>query len=230
MPFYCIYIIYNQCFIFFLHIEHLFNPHLVQSFPVVHTRRINEIQNAVMNPHILSEGISAEVHHGGGRSGFQVDAFQGIDAIVDKEGVELLSGLVDQHFPLPAAVGFHFAVPFAVFVEGEGVTLQLVAGRIEDNRFVVDVGEDVELVVDGINRGINGLDEFGLDFVMAIVPPDATSSFVVLDVMEQFRFFVMAIEVSVIAQSRVEKMALSGDEDAVASGHDGGELVIKFIP
>ena len=103
-----------------------------------------------MNPHIFRKGIAAEVHHGGGRSGFQVDVFQGIDAIVNEEGIELFPCCIIHHFLLPAAVGHHLAVPFAVFVEGEWITLQFVADSIEDDGFVVGVGKEVELVVNGV--------------------------------------------------------------------------------
>ena len=122
---------------------------------MVDARRINEIQNAVVNPHILSKRIAAEVQNGGGRSSFQVDALQGIDAIVDEEGVEFLPCCVIQHFLFPAAVGHHLAIPFAVFVEGEGIALQFVADGIEDNGLMVGVGKEIELVVDGVNRVID---------------------------------------------------------------------------
>ena len=122
---------------------------------MVDARGINEIQNAIVNPHILSKGIAAEVHDGGGRSSFQIDALQGVDAIVDEEGVEFLPCCVIQHFLFPAAVEFHLAVPFAVFVEGEGIVLQFIADGIEDNGLMVGVGKEVELVVDGVNRVID---------------------------------------------------------------------------
>ena len=111
---------------------------------MVDARRINKIQNAVVNPHILSKGIATEVHHGGGRSGFQVDALQGVDAIVDEKGVEFLPSCVIQHFLFPAAVEFHLAVPFAVFVEGEGIALQFIAYCIKNNGLVVGVGKEIE--------------------------------------------------------------------------------------
>ena len=55
---------------------------------MVDARRINEIQNAVMYPHVLRKRIAAEVHHGGGRSGFQVDALQSVDTVGDEKSIK----------------------------------------------------------------------------------------------------------------------------------------------
>ena len=192
---------------------------------MIESRRINEIQHPIMNPHVLREGIAAEVHDGGGGAGLQVDALQGIDAVVDEKSVELFPCIVHQHLLLPATVGLHLAVPFAVFVEGERVTLQLVASGIENNGFVVDVGENIELVVDGINRGIDGLDE--CDLIASLPPPNAGDGIVILDVVEQFWFLVATEYVLVITQSCTEKMALPCDESAVSNGYNGGKLVKK---
>ena len=43
----------------------LFHPHLIQRLPFIHPRRVDEIQNPVVNAEVLREGVAAEVHHGG---------------------------------------------------------------------------------------------------------------------------------------------------------------------
>ena len=108
-----------------------------------------------MNPHVLRERVAAEVHDGGDGACLQVDAFEGVDAVVDEEGVELLPRRVMQHLLFPAAVRLHFAVPFAVFVESQGIPFHFVADGIKDDGLVVGVGKEVKFVVDGVNRIID---------------------------------------------------------------------------
>ena len=103
-----------------------------------------------MYPHVLCKGIAAEIHDGSDSTCFHVNALQGVDTIINEESVKLLSCQVKHHFLLPATVGFHFAIPFAIFVESEGVSLQFVAHGIEDDSLVVSVGKEVKLVVYGI--------------------------------------------------------------------------------
>ena len=90
---------------------------------MVGSRRIDEIQHAVVNPQVVGEGVAAEVHDGGDRAFLYVDTHESVEAVVDEEGVELFPSLVNQHILFPAAVGHHLAVPFADFVEGEGIAL-----------------------------------------------------------------------------------------------------------
>ena len=47
----------------------LLHPHLIQRLPFIHPRRVDEIQNPVVNAEVLREGIAAEVHHGGDGAG-----------------------------------------------------------------------------------------------------------------------------------------------------------------
>ena len=94
--------------------------------------RIEEIQRAIVNSYVLCKGIAAEVHYWGDCASPEVDPVQGAKAVVDENGVKLLSGNVGQYVLLPTAVGFHLAVPFAVFVEGEGIAFQQVAVGVED--------------------------------------------------------------------------------------------------
>ena len=94
-----------------------------------------------MNPYVLRKRIAAEVQDWLDGAGLQVDAIQGAESVVDEDGVKLLSGGVDQHILLPASVGLYLAVPFSVFVEGEGIAFQHVAFGVEDESFVVDEGE-----------------------------------------------------------------------------------------
>ena len=157
---------------------------------------IEEIQRSVVDANHLGEGIAAEVHDGFDCAGLQVDVVQGAETVVDKDGVEFLTGGVDQDVLFPAAVRHHLASPVAVLVEGERVAIQLVAFGVEDEGLVVDKSEEIEPVVDGIDGGIYRFDEIGLP--SPLYPSDASCSFLVLNVVEQYWLIVMAEDVSVI--------------------------------
>ena len=133
----------------------LIYPHLIQSLAMVYSSWINEIKHPVMYPHVLCKGIAAKIHDRSDGASFQVNAFQGVDAIINEKSIEFLSRHIVHHFLLPASVGFHFAVPFTIFVEGQGVALHFVAHGIEDDRLMVGVGKEVKLVVNGINGVVN---------------------------------------------------------------------------
>ena len=85
---------------------------------------IEEIQRSVVDANHLGEGIAAEVHDGFDCAGLQIDVVQGAETIVDEDGVEFLSGGIDQDVLFPAAVGYHLASPVTVFVEGERIAIE----------------------------------------------------------------------------------------------------------
>ncbi len=108
-----------------------------------------------MYSQILCKWITTEIHDGGGGARSQVDEFQSVYAIINEKSVKLFLRHIIYHFLLPAAVGYHFAIPFAVCVKRQRIAFYLIACDIEDDGLMVSVCKEVEFVVDGVNRVID---------------------------------------------------------------------------
>ena len=214
----------------------LSNFYLIQRLPMVVSRGIEKIQHTVVYAQHLGERIASKVHNGRCRSCLQIDSDNGIETVVDKKGVELLSSFIRHHLFLPTLVGFRFAIPFFKRMESQGMAFQFVTDGIKDNGLAISIGEKVELVVDAKN-GIEDVIEFrvkvqhiGCEFVKSASATHhlykVVASFLVYNVVQQIHGVGCRCD-AVIVLLKAEKGISPGDDHTVGSG-DTTETLMRF--